>query len=162
MPKILRYNLDWKSLELITSFELISLMFLMYSSIVLRSKVDTTLLVVITNSLWSAQIKSAIKFLSSPLMLAICLLDRTINLLKLIEFMRTITYFFNRPFVIILILCFSFFYLFMTLYICSTFLLDKFGMFSLILTMSLMLLLEASVYKQLPLAKISDKDILLL
>ena len=76
--------------------------------------------------------------------------------------MGTITYFLNRPFVIILILGFSFFYLFMTLYICSTFLLDKFGMFSLILTMSLMLLLEASVYKQLPLAKISDKDILLL
>ena len=142
---------------------MISLMFLIYLLIVLRFKVDTILLIVITNPLWSAQIKLAIIsdliFLSFLLILATCLLDRTINLLQLIKFMRTITCFLDGPFIVILILGFSFFYLFMILYI---YLLDKFGKFSLILMMLLMLFLEAWTYKWPLLVEVPDKDVLLL
>ena len=54
MPKILEYDLDCKSLGAITSFELTALTLLMYFSMVLRSEVATTLLVVIITSLLSA------------------------------------------------------------------------------------------------------------
>ena len=72
--------------------------------------------------------------------------------------MGTMIYFLNGPFIIMLILGFSFFCSFITLYICLIFLLDKFGKFSLILTMSL--LLEAWAYEWPLLVEALDEDIL--
>jgi len=54
MSKILRYNLDCGNLGDIISFKLTASIFLIYSSMLLRSKVNMTLLVVIVRHLLSA------------------------------------------------------------------------------------------------------------
>ena len=60
IPKILRYNLDCGNLGNMISFKLTTSIFLMYFSIILRSKVEVTLFIIIVRPLLSAQIKSAI------------------------------------------------------------------------------------------------------
>ena len=105
MPKILRYNLDYGSLDNIMSFESTASIFSQHFSIVIRSKVNMTLLVVIVRLLLLAQMKSAITsdlmFLSALFMLAACLLENIMNLYKLLELIGTRTCFLDRPLVII-------------------------------------------------------------
>ena len=100
MSKIFRYNLDCGNLGNVISSKLTALIFLIYFSMLLRSKVNMTLLVVIVRHQLSAQIKSAtisdLMFLSALLMLAICLLESTMNLSNLFELIRTKTCFLNR------------------------------------------------------------------
>ena len=125
MPKILRYDLDCSNLGNIILFKLTTLIFLIYFSMILRSKVEVTLLVIIVKPLPSAQMKSAqmksaimsdLMFLSALLILATCLLDNIINFSELAELIRTKTCLLNRSFIIMLSLDFLFFSMFRTLW----------------------------------------------
>ena len=120
MPKILRYDLDCSNLGNIILFKLTTLIFLIYFSMILRSKVEVILLVIIVKPLLSAQMKSAIisdlMFLNALLILAICLLDNIINFSELAELIRTKTCLLNRSFIIMLSLDFLFFSMFRTLW----------------------------------------------
>lgn len=113
MPKILRYDLDFESLGDMTSFKSVTLILLIYFSIILRSEVDMTLLVVIIKLLLLAQIKLAktsdLISLRILLMLETYLLYKTMNLLELPELIGTIICFLDGSFVIMLILGLSFF-----------------------------------------------------
>ena len=119
MLKILKYDLDCGNFGDIISFKLTTSIFLMYFSMILRSKVEVTLLVIIVKPLLSAQMKSAIisdlMFLNALLILAICLLDNTINFSELAELIRTKTCLLNRFFIVMLSLGFLFFDMFRTL-----------------------------------------------
>ena len=105
MPKILKYNLDYGSLSNMMSFESTASIFSQHFSIVIRFKVNMTLLVVIVRPLLLAQMKSAITsdlmFLSALFILAICLLESIMNLSKLLELIGTRTCFLDGPLVII-------------------------------------------------------------
>ena len=54
IPKILRYNTDCGNLRVMISSELITSTLLMYFSMILRSELDATLLVIIERPLSSA------------------------------------------------------------------------------------------------------------
>ena len=119
MPKILKYDLNYGSLDNMTLFELTASIFLMYFSIIVKSEVNVTLLVVIMRLLLLAQMKSAITSdlisLSALFMLAICLLESTMNLSELLGLIKTRICFLDGLLVIILSLGLSFLSLFKTL-----------------------------------------------
>ena len=143
MPKILRYDLDFESLGDMTSFKSVTLIFLIYFSIILRSEVDVTLLVVIIKLLLLAQIKLAktsdLISLRILLMLETYLLYKTMNLLELPELIGTIICFLDGSFVIMLILGLSFFDTFNTFWTSSIFFTERLEKFSLIFIMVFML-----------------------
>ena len=143
MPKILRYDLDFESLGDMTSFKSVTLILLIYFSIILRSEVDMTLLVVIIKLLLLAQIKLAktsdLISLRILLMLETYLLYKTMNLLELPELIGTIICFLDGSFVIMLILGLSFFDTFNTFWTSSIFFTERLEKFSLIFIMVFML-----------------------
>ena len=135
--------MNWESFRVIVSLELIILIFLVYFSIVIRSKIVVTLLVVIVRSHWLAWIKLAkildLISLKVLLILAMYKLDLTINLVGFAKLIGTNTYLLEDFLVVMLNLGFSFFSLFITLYISLIFLYKRFRKFSLIFIISLML-----------------------
>ena len=147
MPKIFKYNFDWGKLSALTLSKSTTFTFLIYFLIVLRSKVEATLLVVIVRPLLSAWIKSAIMsdliFLSVLLMLATCLLESFMIFSKLFILIRTSTCFLDELFVIILSCDLFFLGLFKALWISSIFFVEKFEKLSLILMMLLIVLFKA-------------------
>ena len=96
-----------------TSLELTTSTFLMYFLIVLRSNMDTTLLVVFVNSLWLAQTKSTMVSNLIPLrvqfILATYILDSAMNLFEFIKLIETKTCFLKGFFIVMLNLGLSFF-----------------------------------------------------
>jgi len=128
-------------------------MFLIYFLIILRLKRAATLLVVIMIPWWLIQIKSAkisdLIFFSFLLILVIFSLEDTKNLTEFVLLMEIITYFLDRPLIVILIHSFSFFGLLEVLWIFWIFSEESWKNKSLILIISLMLAKDAWAYKHL-------------
>jgi len=119
-------------------------------SMILRLSEKETLLVIIVRLLLSAQIKLAmiLDFMSFSilLMFATCLLNRTMNFVKLAWLIRTRTYLLDSHLEIMLILGLSFLGSLMTLWTSSIFEDDRPGKFSLIFTICLILETDAYAY----------------
>ena len=122
------------------SSKLIESIFLMYFSIVLRSKEEA---IVIVRSQWSTQIKSAIisdlMSFSALLMWAIYLQDMTMNLVELDRLIGTNICLLDGLLVVMLNLGFSFLSSLIILCTSSIFLNKRLGKFSLILIISTIL-----------------------
>ena len=87
--------------------------------------------------------------LRALLILAICLQDKTINLLEFAKFIETNTYLLERPFVVMLNLGLFFFGSLITLYTPLILLVERLGKLFLILTISLMFAKDVWVYNQI-------------
>lgn len=151
ISKILRYNFDCQSLELMTLFGSTSFSSFIYFSTILKSKETATLLVVIMISLLLEQVEiSDFTSLNVLLMLKICVLVCVIILSALFILIKIMICFFDRPLVIILTLDLSFqFMLFIMLCISITLLDKSLEKAFLILMISLILPLKACIYNQL-------------
>ena len=124
MPVILRYDLDYGSLGALILSASTQAKFLKYPSISWRSERLAILLVEMTMSLLSIQMKSAmifdLMFLRALLILITWVLEFFRNFLILLMFIGTMTCLCNDPFVVILIL--SLLLLLMSFWTCLIFL----------------------------------------
>ena len=132
------------------SFSSMLLTFLIYLSMVLRSDIDATLLVVIISPQWSMRTKSAkvsdLMFFSALLMLAMLSSEDSMNFEEFSLLIGMITCLLDGPLVVILMRGFSFLGSSIDLWISSIFLEESSGKDSLILRISLTLVEDTCVY----------------